>query len=257
MYEVCPVLRTNLFRAAFAAAVGAALFTATPAQAAVIFTFDNASDAQPLSPTQAAGTWYTDRFAPAGFASGLVGGGRTGVLGLSIAAADFQADPFLNTQGRKYDLAAGTLSMFVDLYVPATPVTGRFGGLWATGVNNTNAISAFPIIEYNAGGFRTWNSGWTAIAGFAGVDQWYQIGFTYSSGLLNYFINGQQVSSFAQGTTVSLSNVILQGYNTETNKTIFFDNLTTSAVPEPASMAVFGILGLTAFGYRVRRKVRV
>ncbi|WP_235905656.1 hypothetical protein, partial [Tautonia marina] len=37
-------------------------------QAGQIFTFDNAGDVT-LSPTQTAGSWYTDRYAPAGFVS--------------------------------------------------------------------------------------------------------------------------------------------------------------------------------------------
>ena len=93
------------------------------------------------------------------------------------------------------------------------------------------------------------------VAGFSGYDQWYQIGFAYSGNDLTYFVNGQAVSSLTDGNgTTGLSNVILQGYNTGNSYTINFDNLTTTAVPEPTTMVVFGALGFVAFGVRFRRK---
>ncbi len=239
-----------------------------PAQAGVINTFDNPGDVV-LSPTQAPGTWYTDRYAPAGFAAGQSGGGRTGVLALTLSAADGGtsrpssfSSAFYNTQGRKFDLASGTTSLFIDLYVPSG-TTGRHGGLWATAVDGANAIAAYPIIEAANGGFRVWDTanpmgGWHTIAGFAGTDQWYEIGFDYANGQYNYYIDGQLVKSFTNGTPVTFANVILQGYNTDAgvNRTVNFDGLsTTSSVPEPATVVTVGILA-GALGLRLvaRRK---
>ena len=75
------MLRTRALAPLFGLlAVGFNCCLSAPAQAGIINTFD-APGAVVLSPTQAAGTWYTDRYAPASFASGLSGGGRNGVLG--------------------------------------------------------------------------------------------------------------------------------------------------------------------------------
>ncbi|MEI2738695.1 MAG: hypothetical protein V9F01_07910 [Chitinophagaceae bacterium] len=104
-----------------------------------------------LSPTQAPGVWYTDRYAPFGFAiSGDLGGST---LKHSINAADGEVSrppayvsTFYNTQGRKYDLEAGTTTLKIKLYVPLSWATSgkRMAGLWGTAFDNTNAVSALP-----------------------------------------------------------------------------------------------------------------
>lgn len=75
------------------------------------------------APTQAPNTWYTDRYAPAGFDSGVAFDGRQ-VLEVDISAADSAnnrpgaySSAFYNTQGRKLDLAEGTTSMSIELYI--------------------------------------------------------------------------------------------------------------------------------------------
>lgn len=238
-----------------------------PAQAGLINTFDNPGDVV-LSPTQSPGTWYTDRYAPAGFAAGQSGGGRTGVLALTLSAADGGtsrpssfSSAFYNTQGRKFDLASGTTSLFIDLYVPAAGTAGgRYAGLWATATSGSGPLQ-FPILEAANGGFQVWdpvNGGFTTIPGISGTDRWYEIGFDYANGQYNFYIDGQLVKSFANGTPVTFSNVILQGYNTDAgvNRTVNFDGLsTTSSVPEPATVVTVGILA-GALGLRLvaRRK---
>src|SRR5262245_15368973 len=102
------------------------LCLAVPTKADILSTFDNPGDVT-LSPTQAPGVWYTDRYAPAGFASRqMAPDGRLGTLLQSISAADNNAgrpaafsSNFYNTQGRKYDLAAGMTSLGIQLYVPS------------------------------------------------------------------------------------------------------------------------------------------
>jgi hypothetical protein len=129
-----------------------------------------------LSPTQAPGVWYTDRYAPAGFVSSLFDGDNR--LEHSINAADgassrppAYSSAFYNTQGRKYDLPASTTSMTIDLYVPAAwEFTGRrMAGFWGTAFNSVPAVSAYPIIEFTSSPdgsgvprFRGWNdtAGW-------------------------------------------------------------------------------------------------
>lgn len=238
----------------------------TPATAGVINTFDSTGDVT-TSSTQAPGTWYTDRYAPAAFSAGQTGGGRTGVLALGISSADGQnnrpgsfSSAFYNTQGRKFDLAPGTTSLFVDMYVPASGFDGagqRYAGLWGTAVNVADAISAYPIIEFAEGGFRTWNGASWDVVGPAAGDQWYEVGLALNGSNFDYFINGQQVGSFGGNGSVGLANVILQGHNTTdgVNYTAYFDNLsTTSAIPEPATLAVFGVMAAAGLGVRFRRR---
>ena len=82
------------------------------------FNFDNAVV---TGSTQAPGTWYTDRFAPAGFESQVMFGGDNR-LKQTISATDSEAgrpsgfsSSFYNTQGRKYDLNPGTTSMSIEI----------------------------------------------------------------------------------------------------------------------------------------------
>ncbi|WP_222838969.1 hypothetical protein, partial [Enterococcus faecium] len=136
------------------------------ASAAVSNSFDTPVT---IAPTQAPGTWYTDRYAPAGFVSPVFFDGDNRLLH-SISAADGgNARPggfssaFYNTQGRKFDLDSSTNAMSIDLYVPqAWATTGRrMAGFWGTAFDAGNAVSGFPIIEFasdSAGpSFRGWN----------------------------------------------------------------------------------------------------
>jgi len=237
----------------------------TPATAGVINTFDTAGDVI-TSPTQVPGTWYTDRYAPAGFAAGSIGGGRNGVLALGISSTDSGnsrpnafSTAFYNTQGRKFDLAAGTTSLFIDMFVPTGFDSSRYAGLWGTAVNVANTVSTFPIVEFADGGFRTWNgSAFVNVAGPFGTSQWYEVGFALNGSQFDYFINGQATgTSLVSPTSVGLANVILQGHNTQTgvNYTAYFDNLSsTSAIPEPATLAVFGLMAAAGMGLRFRRR---
>jgi hypothetical protein len=246
------------------------------ANAGIINTFDTPGDVI-LSNTQAPGTWYIDRYPPAVFAAGQTGGSRTGVLRQQINASDADGlrpsgfnGPFYNTQGRKFDFAPGITQMGIELFIPSTwanlnqnvsGAEGRLASFWGTAVNTGNAISAYPIIEFNnqlnsgAGGFRIWNNGsWINVSGFVGYDQWYDLGIELSGANFNYYVNGTFVGSTAALGSAALSNVILQGYNAGNTYDIYWDNLRDLAViPEPATFAILGIIGLSAWGYKVRR----
>ncbi|MCS6865217.1 MAG: PEP-CTERM sorting domain-containing protein [Gemmataceae bacterium] len=161
--------------------------------------------------------------------------------------------------------------MGIELFIPANwanlnqnvpGAEGRLASFWATAVNAGNMISWFPIIEFNnqlnsgAGGFRIWNNGsWINVPGFVGYNQWYDWGVELSGGNFNYYVNGNFVGSTSASTSVALSNVILQGYNAGNTYDIYWDNLRdTAVIPEPTTWAVLGIVGLSVFGYRVRRR---
>ena len=219
-----------------------------------------------LSPTQAAGTWYTDRYAPAGFASQATDpNGGTNRLQLSINAADAQTvgNNFYNTQGRKFDLEAGTKSVTIDLFVHQkwASINKRMAGFWGTGVDVNGDVSSYPIILFENGSFKVWDSN-TGIYDDLGLPTGFNFG-TYQT--LTYSLSGSQIfynigdltGSFDANGTVSFSNVILQGYNTPAGDTysIYWDNL-NSAVPEPATWAMM-IGGFALAGAAMRRKKAV
>ncbi len=218
--------------------------------------------------SQAAGTWYTDRYNPAGFTSpvNFMGDNR---LKESISAADSELNrptpyntPFYNYQGRKYDLFANTTSVSVDMYVAAdwTTTIPRGGSLWGTGVDNLSLTTAYPIIEFasegGTGRFRGWDngSGWVDMGlptGFA-ADQFYTMKIDLVGGNFVYSVGDLTMTSSAFGST-SIANAMLQGHNDLGGETydIYWDNL--QAVPEPSSIAAVG-LGVLAFARRRRKK---
>lgn len=244
-------------------ASAAALVTiAMAGPAAAVETFDNAIT---LSPTQQAGAWYTDRYAPAGFQSQAFFDGDNR-LKQTIAAGDAQtaANQFYNTQGRKYDLPDGTLQLSIDLYVDdAWEDSGkRMAGFWSTAFDINGDVSAYPIIEWteleNNGRFRGYdvNTGdWIDMGlpnGFA-YDAWYTLGITLSAGQVTYSVNELR-TTVAAADSVELGNVILQGHNTPAgvNYDIYWDNL-NAAVPEPATWGLM-ILGFGLLGSEMRRR---
>lgn len=225
--------------------------------------------------SQAAGVWYTDRYAPAGFSSPDFFDGDNRLLH-SISAADSAdnrpgsfSSAFYNTQGRKYDLEAGTVKMSIDLYVPtAWQSTGaRMAGFWGTAVDAVNTVSAYPILEFTS------DSATPRFRGFEGDGSWVDLGlptgFAYdswqtleisklASGEFKYEVGDKSATTLLMGPgSVEIENVILQGHNSQTGVTygIHWDNLSTSVVPEPASLALAGVgaLGLIAVRRRASR----
>jgi hypothetical protein len=218
--------------------------------------------------SQAAGTWYTDRYAPAGFTApvSFMGDNR---LKQTISSADAQTVPnqFYNTQGRKYDLDAGTNSMSIDLFIPTAWGTNgeRGAGFWGTAFDGTNNISAYPIIEFTSNTaadgsgarFRAYNVNdgtWNSLGlptGFT-YDQFYKLNISLSGTNVNYSV-GDKSWAVDSGGSLSISNVILQGYNTQAGRDydIYWDNF--QAVPEPSSIAAIG-LGVLAIARRRRAK---
>lgn len=221
-----------------------------------------------LSDTKAPGTWYTDRFAPAGFTSqSFLGDNR---LAHTISAADAQpvANNFRNTQGRKFDVTGAT-SISIDFYIDSAfdGASGRIGGLWGTGVAADGVtITSYPIIEFFDNQFQVYDSidGDADGAGFreAGLQEGFAFDeFVNLAILLDttddeflFFVNGELLHKEEAGGTQSIDNVILQNINTSAgvNRTLFFDNLQAS-VPAPAALPLFAA-GLGLMGLFARRR---
>jgi hypothetical protein len=257
---------------------------AAPARA-VLYTFD----APVVVGAQAPGVWYTDRYAPAGFANGTLG--PENVLLQTIDQADSLANrpgsfnsTFYNTQGRKLDAPAATQNLSVDLFVAAGygALENRVAGLWGTAVDAGNAITAYPIIEYTTGPndlltnpddtivgnrFRAYDvitGEWHSLAGVATTDVWYtlNIALDAANDLITYSV-GANTWSVTANASQRIDNVILQGHNNfpyasyaNPSYSIAWDNLALSAVPEASSLA-FGALVCSVLGVKLgARKLR-
>lgn len=257
--------------ARFVAAVmvaGAAL--AAPAASADVLQVFNFNDPVTTGASQAPGVWYTDRYAPAGFQTS--GGQLKLTVDSSGAAANrpgAYASTFYDTQGRKLDLAPGTTSLSIEMFISSSFATAnqRIGGMWGTGVDGLGNIMSYPILEFASDGgiarFQGWNddSGWMnyGLATDFAYDTMHTLSFSLSEDKWNYMLDGAllgQVSAFG---AVSLDNVILQGVNKfsgdqEQSRTLVFDNLVAAnAVPEPTSLAL-AALGLPLLAVVRRRK---
>ncbi len=215
------MLSTRVRHAPLLVTLAAALALPVAAQAVNLPTF-------PVTdPGPNAAAWYTDRYAPYGFANAGTLFGRDNVLAISLSAADSQTSrpaayntAFYNTQGRKVDAGiAGPVSWIGSLYIPASWATpsasdasgSRRSDMWgtvspATGGDTCPASNCnlFPIIGFSnavapdangaVGGtprFRVFDgnaSGWTDLAYTVNVDAWTDFCVTFTGTTIEYRI---------------------------------------------------------------------
>lgn len=215
------MLSTRVRHAPLLVTLAAALALPVAAQAVNLPTF-------PVTdPGPNAAAWYTDRYAPYGFANAGTLFGRDNVLAISLSAADSQTSrpaayntAFYNTQGRKVDAGiAGPVSWIGSLYIPASWATpsasdasgSRRSDMWgtvspATGGDTCPASNCnlFPIIGFSnavapdangaVGGtprFRVFDgnaSGWTDLAYTVNVDAWADFCVTFTGTTIEYRI---------------------------------------------------------------------
>jgi MYXO-CTERM domain-containing protein len=250
----------------FAALMTAGLVSMSATANAGIFSmgFDNPGDVT-LAPTQTPGAWYTDRYAPQGFDSGVMFDGDYR-LRQRLQSSGFQGNrgsqdaDFYNYQGRKYDVGAPSFTaVSIDLYVDSTWNSGTRAGMWTT---MSNGNLTYPIIEYvvdgdngdgNADytGFRWWQSGlgWTETSfENATTDEWYTLDIELTDTLVNFSINGTSIGSVDNQGAHMIDNVILNAHNQGIagEYDVYWDNFTAYPTPAPGSLALLGLGGIAA-----------
>ena len=246
-----------------------ALFATIPAHAGMItFSFDTPVT---TGPTQAPDTWYTDRYAPAGFTT------SGGQLIQTVSAVDSASNrppafssTFYDTQGRKLDTGPEVVAVSIDLYVNGSWATlnQRVAGLWGTAFDDTSNLTSYPIIEFSSEGgvahFQGWDDGawdvYSLPSGFV-YDTMHEIGIILNGTNWDYTLDGIVLGSVAALGSTHIENVMLQGYNKwgpnderTASRDIAWDNLTitSNGVPEPASLAM--VLGAMVLILLSRRK---
>jgi hypothetical protein len=264
-------MRTTL--AAFAAMTVATVATA----GTVTNTFDGTGDVL-LSPTQAAGTWYTDRYAPGVFAAGQTGGSRTGVLQHGVRVADASANrptgqqgTFYDYQGRKYDvgLSGAVQRIGIDLYVDSASGVGVNAGIWGTTSNSSNSDLYYPILAFrqsSSGAYATgfyffdtlgaFGGGWLDVMTGISGQSWQELEIVFTVGVgYEVFINGMSEFTYADTISESLENIILNQYNFGVDQDVYWDNFVATdaaAIPLPTAGAL-GMAGVMVLGARRRR----
>ena len=169
--------------------------------------------------------WVVDRAVPSGGYGSVSFGGRDDVLEMNIDTTNRSTlGSFYYTEGLQRsltDVAAVKADLYVDADWASLPVRA---GLWGVGHDSTEAVSAYPIVEFtanNAGytGWRVWDGvlgGWTNLPAVPySLDAWNSLSVVYDADAnqFSYYINGTLATSNTGGDSVDLGAVILNSYN--------------------------------------------
>lgn len=215
------------------------------------FDFSEAAELR-ASGEEGVGVWSIDRFkpelgkTPVEFVSqSTAPDATTNTLKHSITSNNGYpaGNNFYNTQGRRIAVHPSSLETEIDLFVPSDwATTGRrMAGFWGEAFNASNALSAYPILEFTSDSgtprFRVFDNGtWADLglpSGFV-YDQWVtlrmkvlpdgEFRFTVSTLQGNLTYTSVNLSSFG---STHFENIILQGHNTElgVDYDIYWNNL--------------------------------
>ncbi|GAC13253.1 PEP-CTERM sorting domain-containing protein [Aliiglaciecola lipolytica] len=230
------------------AVLGSAFVTASSYATLVTKTFDNGDSLADFS---------VDRAAPAGFQ--IV----NNELVMSIDGATLGNGPggsaFYDTHGMKLD-TTGSNFVSIDMFVDSNWTNSeRFGGFWGVGRNDANAISSYPIVEFQGAdvtdpeaGLAIWDNAWVDLVSLFNVDAFNTIAFKAANNGVQYFINDTMVYSENTSGTTSFGEVILNAKNDGNSFDVRYDNLTYGVVSEPAAIALLGF-GMMVMGMRRRK----
>jgi hypothetical protein len=232
--------------------------------------------------------WVFNRYAPAGFTSVIVNGDSR--LQLTIDQSGSTAnrgptfvDPLFNTQGdQRPGGITGLWTLSAQVYVSSAfdTTTGPLvqSDLWGH-TGTTSAGGAYMILGFTnsspthtldaAAGDRSFrfqafdpytgpNGTWIDLglpAGFV-FDSWHMLSGTSTGTSFEYRIDGVLVQTIATTAGNDLLSAMIQGYNFSQagSYSVYWDNVTASAIPEPATYAA--LAGLAALGLTCWRRRR-
>lgn len=237
--------------------------------------------AQFVSTFDAVGSaWTVNRYAPAGFNSvSFLGDNR---LQLTISSADSAANrllvnssSFYDIQGREHAVSLpNRWTLSSQLYVASafntTTGTLASGGVWGVtgaaymtfGFTNESPSDAFNAAAVDRTfRFRVANvttGAWIDLSlpnGFT-FDAWHTISATSTGSAFEYHLDGQLVATQSVTGNTALTSIQFQGYNygQAGSYSAFWDNVSATAIPEPATTVA--VAALAALGFALWRRRR-
>ena len=182
-----------------------------------------------LSATNVDGAWYPDRYQPTAFVSDVLAGNNVLKIsidgtndGLSSRPLAYQSS-FYNTQGRKFNQCGGCVTVLKgDLWIPTDWATKhRRSDMWATAYNNTNTISAYPIMGFRNPDaispgiyyYDVTTGLWVNSGVVITYDNWYSLEFRLSGTNLEYLVNNVVVGTISSLGSTYFGDIIMQAYN--------------------------------------------
>jgi hypothetical protein len=168
---------------------------------------------------------------------------------------------FADTQGMKLD-TTGSNFVSIDLFIDSDWTNSeRFAGFWGVGMNDSDVISNYPILEFQGAGVNFPDAGvviynsaeaWVDVVTLFNLDAFNTLSFQAINNGVQYFVNGTMVYSETTSGTTSFGEVILNAKNDGNSFDVRYDNLTYGVVSEPAAVALLG-LGMLVMGLRRRK----
>lgn len=167
---------------------------------------------------------------------------------------------FYDTQGMKLDIGQSTF-MSIDMFIDSEWINDeRYGGVWSIAYNNSDSISAYPILEFqgaNGGSVASYDSnlGWADFSTLFNFDAFNTFAFEVNNAGVEYFINGTSVYTDSVSDVSYFGEVILNAKYDGSDYSVRYDNLTygSVSVSEPSTLAIFA-LGIMGFASRRFKK---
>lgn len=221
--------------------------------------------------------WVPNRYDPAGFESvTYLGDSR---LRLTIAPPSL-SDPFYNIQGRQRPGGiTGEWTLSAQVYVSSdfntttgplvrtalwghsgtTDAGGAYMILGFTNASPTDALN--PAADNRAFRFRVFDvnfGDWIDLgvpAGFV-FDTWHMLSGTSTGTDFEYRIDGVLVKTLPTADGADLLSAMVQGYNfgQAASYSVYWDNVTATAIPEPATTALIAAVAAFGVAFWLRRR---
>ena len=229
--------------------------------------------------------WVANRYAPAGFSSVSFDGDSRLQLTIdpsgSTANRDFTySDPFYNLQGmqRPGDIA-GLWSLSAEVFVSSafntatgalargelwghsgtTPEGGAYMILGFTNASPTDPLNASAVDRaFRFRAFDVNTGSWfdLGVPGGFVFDAWHTLSGASTGSAFEFRIDGVLVQTVATSAGAALLSAMVQGYNfgQAGSYSVRWDNVSASAIPEPATSAL--LLALAVLGFTAWRRHR-